>query len=1147
MLQRLFALGSRAPAVPPQHMAPRRTGALDAAARHGGMADRPSTSSSPRQVDASAAMAETDAVPLSSSSSSNHSAAWYAERHPALFRLHSEALSSLPALSQQGGNANAAITGAVEAALRDFPPQDSRRLELVRAASYFLNNADSASFAAARERLSRMAIGGPDANTASTEQLDSAWGSRTERRDALMHTLPQWLAHVDESSHAPLCDRLSAQLADGGGRLREHVGRFRAAARDRDGNGLPDGHDWLRQPRAVLRRSRQSLIIEGGSNRLLLSQLTALAADLPALKGNRHHLVRFIRELLRGNALGHHEPAVASSDLRALLQALVRQLPHREFGSGLTQNDILDLVGKQLAGDALHAGDRAQVLATLLPLIGSLSASRFSGARDVQGEAIQMVSSAMSHLSAQHCAPLLLQMMDLSGDWSTKRRSAHGKYVPHTRKEVNDIMATQAINIAMTMGGSAIDAAAMWAVGRRSVQHKATHTIGATLARLMTADAPADTARALLPVCRSALQGEDPVAGDQRDLRNQVLAGLARGGLPFGGSAAQRYSFIEQGLGRDPALRTEAARWLMKASLGKGPESDSTTRVAAARYLHHLLESGGHTLSDQETEAAQKAVLTAFRATAYNPLAASIMAALLGEIPRAGAVQGEAGTAGATHQALVRVLSSAMMNGFSQIDPHEAARVVPHIVSAYGGMSDSDRAQVDTQLLRRLGGPIAVGGLGAQPQLPGLGLIASLSRSSAHDPTPLLRLADAAWPRLNRTNQQAALRQLFDDVDSASPAGLAAVIGFVARRGDDGDFVSGAVQMVRQMLAGSEAADSLDSGARTLAVEALRERLPRLGPARVSELITNAVDGATLLQLPATLWHSFINNAAKLDAPALRGLLTAWCNSLPTQTPEEAGHLHAAWQKVLPRLGEPAAGTVNAFLHLAAEAAPKLPLPKPSRPVSPAAAGELASALPRMDVASMQAALQHIRQAELPRALRNEVTHKVLDQYPRIRADLRPTALELCYSSDPVRTLHTLADRAGRREFLAGKVVWSSLEQTLPAPAGSQTNLKQELLQRPANEVLPALEALAERYAAAMPKVHHEAIALVLANRLPDLSPAQHQRVIDTLVLANPELGDEQIRGLGGNPSDAAWTAPRQTPPEQMKERLKELRESRGC
>jgi hypothetical protein len=134
------------------------------------------------------------------------------------------------------------------------------------------------------------------------------------------------------------------------------------------------------------------------------------------------------------------------------------------------------------------------VLATLLPLIGSLSASRFLGARDVQGEAIQRVSSAMGHLSAQHCAPLLVPMLDLGGDWSTKRRAAHGKYVPHTRKEVNDTMAAQAIGMVATAGGSAIDTAAMWAVGRRSVQHKATHTIGATLTRLMAVDAPADAA-----------------------------------------------------------------------------------------------------------------------------------------------------------------------------------------------------------------------------------------------------------------------------------------------------------------------------------------------------------------------------------------------------------------------------------------------------------------------------------------------------------------------------------------------------------------------------------------------------------------------------------------------------------------------------
>ena len=99
-------------------MAPRRAGALNTAARPGGIADRLPTSPSPRHVDASGAFVETHAAPLSSG---NHSATWLAEQHPALFRLHSEALSSLPELSRQAGTANAAITGAVETALRDFP------------------------------------------------------------------------------------------------------------------------------------------------------------------------------------------------------------------------------------------------------------------------------------------------------------------------------------------------------------------------------------------------------------------------------------------------------------------------------------------------------------------------------------------------------------------------------------------------------------------------------------------------------------------------------------------------------------------------------------------------------------------------------------------------------------------------------------------------------------------------------------------------------------------------------------------------------------------------------------------------------------------------------------------------------------------
>lgn len=567
-----------------------------------------------------------------------------------------------------------------------------------------------------------------------------------------MHTLPQWLARVDEHGVGPLCDRLFTPSMDEGPHLREQAEQF-MAARTRDGKWLPGGHDWLDegQSRHTLIHHHRLYVFAGGSKRLLPSELTALAADLPALKGYRHHLISFIRELLdRNNAPPRNGAAVTSPDLRALLQALVRQLPHPEFDSGLTRNEILELVREQLAGDTMHPGDRSQVLATLLPLIGSLSASRFSGARDVQGEAIGVVSSAMEHLSAQRCAPLLFQMLDLGGDWSTKRRSAQGKYVPHTRGEVNDAIAAQVIGVPTTMGGSVLKAAAMWAAGRRSVQHKATQTIGDTLARLMAVGAPEYAAQALLPVCHRILQGEDPVADGRRTLRNQVLASLARGGQPFGGAAAQRDSFIEQGLGRDPALRTEAAHWLMKASLGKDSECDSTTRVAAARYLHHLLESGGHTLSDREAQAARKAVLRAFRTTPGNPQAASVMAAMLGEIPQAGAMQGGAGTADSANETLVRALSSGVMKGFCHIKPHEAAGVVPHFVSAYGSMSESDRTQVDTQLRAYLSGPIAERGPAAWPQLAGLSLIRSLSRYRCwRVPRRLMRRipARAPWPR----------------------------------------------------------------------------------------------------------------------------------------------------------------------------------------------------------------------------------------------------------------------------------------------------------------------------------------------------------------------------------------------------------------
>lgn len=748
-----------------------------------------------------------------------------------------------------------------------------------------------------------------------------------------MHTLPHWLVQVGENGVGPLCDRLSDQFETAHPSLGERA-RELIVARTRRGKWLPDGADWLgtEEQRGFVLRHGYPAAMTQGSRRLQFAELTALAPDLPALKGHRHHLVKFVSELLRRvNLAGGNRIAVASSDVRALLEALLRQLPHPDFDSGLTQNDILEFAREQLAGNAMGAEDRGQVLASLLPLVGSLGASRFSGPRDVQGEAIQTVAAAINHLPAPHCAPLLCRILDLSVGWSMDRRSASGEHVPHTRSQVSDFVGRQFRGNRVTLGGTALKAGTKCLAGRPGVQVTAAEIVGSKLESLMTFGAPVSTARALLPVCLQVLQGEGPIPGDRRKLRSRALASLAHGGLPLGESPGERGHFIEQGLGRDPALRTEAAQWFTRACLGKHSKPDCALRVAAARYLHHLLEVGGHTLGTGETEVACRAILDAVRTTPAGLEATAMMCAMLAEIEAAGADQSGARGSYPAHEGLATALACGAIKGFHMIDPGEAAELMRHVVSAYGDMSAADRAEVDTQLMRR-----------------------------------------------------------------------------------------------------------------------------------------------------------FISHAANVGALTLRQLLTAWCNSLPAQAPREAGQLREAWERALPRLGPPAADVVNAFMHVAAGSAPALQLPRPTRPVGHAAACELAAALSRMDVASMQAALRCIGRAELPGELRNEVTRNVLQQYPRMQIDLRPAALDLCFSWDPARTLHMLADRVGRREIQSGKVLWSSLLQSIPMAASGQTHLRRELLLRPAGDVLPALEVLAERHAAAMPKVHREAIADVLATRCRD-------------------------------------------------------------
>lgn len=141
------------------------------------MAGGPATSAGPSVLHESAPGTGTHAVPPSPSPHGDHSASRLAEQHAALFRLHRDTLARLPELSRLRGDANAAVTRAVEVAVRDLPPQDARRLELVRAASCFLDPAGPDSFENAKEALSRLAIGGLEGDTASSEQLDGAWAA----------------------------------------------------------------------------------------------------------------------------------------------------------------------------------------------------------------------------------------------------------------------------------------------------------------------------------------------------------------------------------------------------------------------------------------------------------------------------------------------------------------------------------------------------------------------------------------------------------------------------------------------------------------------------------------------------------------------------------------------------------------------------------------------------------------------------------------------------------------------------------------------------------------------------------------------------------------------------------------------------------
>ena len=664
----------------------------------------------------------------------------------------------------------------------------------------------------------------------------------------------------------------------------------------------------------------------------------------------------------------------------------------------------------------------------------------------------------------------------------------------------------------------------------------------------------AAVARDMLPAIRLIVQ--QPGAGLARRVPQALaISALARGGLPFRLDAATRHQYLEYGLGQQPQHRAQAIRSLSAICRGTVEAGrDAATRQSAGRVLHHLLAAGGHGLSNAQVASAREAVMAAFRDSGWRnadrhlPLAAE----LLNEAKRDGAP---------LPPALAATLLTRLLRGWDLVCILEH---VPLLATVYDQLPKADRDTLREGLLAHL----PKDGSQPQEQQIGLQLLRQIAKTDAADPKELLKLAHEVLPRLKKPDeeedaardiQQAAMEQLFDEFHGASENGQLAVLGFVEGLKDD-RLASAAAGILNRVLLVELKVQLSDQNDKAMAevhdglpgLEEEKERLPlpaavkakaaavvsdafnRLSNAQLSDLNRTVIKGGTPLSEP--LWQTFLDHAHKLHGAELSGLLTAWCNSQPILDERQFHALQPKWAKARDHLGESECEMLDAFLHLAERVRTPADARKdtPSSALTSHAAEELAVALTQMNSACLDAALPLFDWASLSGAQRDGVSDSILKRLSAlslVSEHSEKQALALSFELSSRRGLHALAQRVGMPQMRSGKIVieegkvvrhdWS---QSIPLQGDGSLGLKAELELRPAKDVAPALEAIAERYRS-LPEALQLETAALFKHRLKDLSPLQQQRLQDTLALHNPDLLDRQdhLRSLGFVLDDTIW------------------------
>ena len=884
-------------------------------------------------------------------------------------------------------------------------------------------------------------------------------------------------------------------------------------------------------------------------NRTALRQLIKQASNMAALRGHRHHFVKLVKDLLERDdeqiELGHR-PVVGSAQRLELLQAMAAQLPQFGHASGdrQTVSDVLGLILREMTEPHMLTQDRVRLAKELIAVTGQLSTSRFSGSDAAQSHALDSIGVAVRSLRGVQSTALLRELLASRLAWSGERSA--GADIARTRGKKRSVLSSSLFPPAAMIHAASY--ALETVKGRSSPRDEALQLVLETLERWLkeTVDKGDPAPVELIPVYGDLLRqlldaSARPGGKPDANSLTRALSCMVRGALPTGGDAHARDRRLSAVFGEDPEMRAAVARSLTQAIRDKtGPASSPFGRLSSARYLQNLLAAGAGSLSRDERQAALAAI---HRAAASKSLNSSgrreqvMLNTLVREALRDGIrVEPEVMRRTVSQTiALLRAVPGAVREAAAQYTMedraaaaapvHDAANQMRQLVSFYPTLDAQARGEVRSVVLACAPAvPAQHGVREAIGQLPLLAFATSLSHFAGarpEDARELLELHAQVWPRLNATNQEAAINDMFDAYDEAMPAGREAVLSFVRRLGEPGAFVSAAVKLIGSTVADEAMRATLGEAESGRIIAAVLERMRALPADSASDLVSSVLGDTAVL--PQALIDGFIAQAGTLQPRTLAQVLSAELKRLPTLPPQQAAAVLASWDRTARQLqpGSPQRDTLALFSAIAAQANPgaggRAGVPSPIA-VPEEAASQLSSALPTFDPRLQEVVLSHIAGEQAPPAMRRAIVDDLFRGFAQAAPRQRLLAIRLGGGAGIGRGLEALAKEFGAPRYRAGQVVRPGLDQTfLPAEGtnrmGGGLSTLRAALEDPARrpeEVCVALETIAERFLA-LPKAPFQEQFAELFERLagsPRLPPALLRRVVDTLALADARQSD---------------------------------------